>query len=235
MAKEPGSPSLRRWVLLGLLALGAGMVLLTLLVAGVAAVALVDRLEGPEVWNRWSEIGDSFGVLNGVVSGLAFAALMATLWFQSRELSLQRFELRMQRDAIRQSGEELRRTADAGMRNLHFELLKMSIQDAALADVWPDPVPTSDETRRRQLLYANLVFQHLALSMTLAEHTDDEAREALRYIFESELMREYWLLAAPARRKTQVSGSGPSRMSRLADEVLAEFSATRPGAEQQPG
>jgi hypothetical protein len=233
VTREPGPRSLLRWVLLGLV---AGVVLLLLLVsAGVAAVALVDHLVGPEVWNRWSEIGDSFGVLNGVVSGLAFAALMVTLWIQSRELSLQRVELRMQRDAIKQSGEELRRAADAGMRTLHFELLKMSIEDPALADVWPDPVRSGNEPHRRQLLYANLVFQHLALSMTLAEYTDDQVREALRYIFESELMREYWLLAASARHMTQVSGTGPWRMSRIADEVVAGFTATRPGAEQRPG
>ena len=229
---DPAPPARRR----GLLALLGAVALLTLVIvlvsAGVAAVALVDRVEGPEVWARWSEIGDSFGVLNGVLSGMALTALVITLWIQFRELSLQRAELRMQRDAIEHSSEELRRSADAGMRMLHFELIKMSILDPALADVWPDPKAGGDGARRRQLLYANLVFQHLALSMTLAGYTDDQVRENLRYVFSSALMREYWAMSADGRRKMQVPGE-PSRMSRIGDEVLAEFAAG-PSAAQAP-
>lgn len=50
--------------------------------------------------------GDSFGFLNGIVSGLAFAALVLTLLMQREELELQRQELASTR-------EELARTANA--------------------------------------------------------------------------------------------------------------------------
>ena len=41
--------------------------------------------------------GDQFGGFNALFSGLAFAGLILTLYFQSNELALQREELRLQR------------------------------------------------------------------------------------------------------------------------------------------
>ncbi len=203
--------------------IAAMVTLAVLLVAfGVVAAALAASIERPSTWIGWANIGESFGVLNGVLSGMAFVALVATLWVQYRELSAQRAELRMQRDAIERSGSELRRSADAEMRRLHIELLKMSIEDPALARVWPDPAVESDE-RRRQLMYANLVFQHLALSMLMGEYPDDRIRETLRYVFESELMREYWISSAAVRSRTQVPGSDPWRIARIGDEVCREY------------
>jgi hypothetical protein len=195
--------------------------MVVLVVAGVLAASLAARVESPEVWDRWAKVGDAFGVLNGLLSGMAFVGLVVTLWVQFRELALQRSELRLQRDAIVHSGEELRRSADANLRMLHFELLKMAIDDPALAEVWPDPANAADERHSRQLLYANLVFQHLSLSMLVARYTDEQIREALRYTFDSPLMREYWRLARRARRRTQVPGSDAWRVARLGDEVLA--------------
>ncbi|MDQ7906146.1 DUF6082 family protein [Phytohabitans sp. ZYX-F-186] len=193
-----------------------------LLAAGVIAVAATGAIESPEVWRRWADVGAAFGVLSSVLSGMAFVALVATLWIQYRELNLQRTELHLQRNAIERSSEELRRSADAGMRMLHFELIKMSIDDPILADVWPDP-DTAGDDRRRQLLYANLVFQHMSLSMVVGGYTDEQVRELLRYLFANPIMREYWLAPASARRRIQVPGTDPWRIGRIADDVCAEY------------
>jgi len=205
------------FTLIALLMLGG------MLVAAAAAIATQERL------STWASVGDAFGVLNTILSGMAFAALIVTLWIQFRELAFQRAELRMQRNAIERSGEELRRSADAGLRMLHFELLKMSIDDVRLADVWPRPSASENEDRRRQLLYANLVFQHLSLAMLVARYTDDQVRETLRYLFESEIMRDFWANSADARRRTDAPGTDAWRIGRIGDEVLREFHAGTAG------
>jgi hypothetical protein len=221
-----------RLILLGAGGLaGAGVLLLVLLWAGALAVAMVAPARDADVWRRWADVGQSFGVFSTVLSGLAFIALVITLWVQMRELSFQRAELRVQRMVAERSGEELRRSADASLRMLHFELLRLSIDDPALARVWPESSADDDPQERRQMVYANLVFQHASMSMVMAGYTDDQIRESLRYLFSSEAMRAYWLGAAAARRRTQQPGSHHWRIARIGDEVCREFgrASGRPG------
>lgn len=67
-----------------------------------------------------SSWGESFGGLNTLFSGLAFAGVVATLLLQRRELELQRKELRLTRRQLKRSAkaqedakEELKRAADS--------------------------------------------------------------------------------------------------------------------------
>jgi hypothetical protein len=159
--------SRRLWINTAGLAIIVAVTSIVLLVgAGILAVAMAGSVEDAAAWDRWANVGDAFGVLNGVLSGLVFGTLIITLRIQFRELSLQRLELKLQRDAIERSSEELRRSAGADLRMLHIELMKMSIADPVLAKVWPDPVIGDDDIARRQLLYANLIFQNLSLSLS---------------------------------------------------------------------
>ncbi|GAA1813925.1 hypothetical protein GCM10009682_38710 [Luedemannella flava] len=222
--EDDGPRSIRARTALALFALvGSVTLTIALLAAGALAVAAIEAMESPAVWQRWANVGESFGVFNSVLSGLAFVALVGTLWIQYRELSLQRAELRLQRAATERASGELRRSADAGMRMLHFELLKMSIEDPALAQVWPDATPEADDLHRRQMMYANLVFQHAALAIMLNNPTDEQIRESLRYLFASEVMRRYWATGAAARRQTQVPGTESWRVARIGDEVCEEY------------
>jgi len=68
--------------------------------------------------------GDAFGVVNTLFSGLAFAALVFTIYQQNRqlktqseELALQRHELALQRDELEETRKELKRSADAQERS----------------------------------------------------------------------------------------------------------------------
>jgi hypothetical protein len=58
-------------------------------------------------------IGDSFGWLNALFSGLAFAGLIITVIMQREELGLQREDLRLQSEQMRESRDELAKSADA--------------------------------------------------------------------------------------------------------------------------
>ncbi len=53
------------------------------------------------------QIGDSFGTVNTLFSGLAFAALLVTIWMQRDELQLQRTELALQREEMAKSREQV--------------------------------------------------------------------------------------------------------------------------------
>jgi hypothetical protein len=52
--------------------------------------------------------GDMFGAVNALFSGLAFAALIFTVWMQRVELSLQRQELELTREELRGQKEEMK-------------------------------------------------------------------------------------------------------------------------------
>jgi hypothetical protein len=196
----------------------AGAVLL-IMIAGVVIVSLAAGLGDDASWTRLGNVGEAFGVLESLLSGLAFLALVTTLWIQFAELRLQRTELQLQRDALERSSAELRRAADTGMRTLHLDLVRLSMDDAALAQVWPGTA-TLDETRRREYIYANLIFQQFAYSTQLADHADEEICQAVRHLFSSPVIRSYWDFSR-AERETLRTLTPPAyaRVERLADEV----------------
>ncbi len=85
---------------------------------------------------------------------------------QFKELQMQRQELALQRHEMSQTQAELHRSAEADLRRLHVELLRMAINDEGLGAVWPDPIARLIRTAvRRQFWYANLIYQHQRLAM----------------------------------------------------------------------
>lgn len=65
------------------------------------------------------QLGDSFGILTCLFSGLAFVGMIVTIRMQSEELALQRDELRMTREELSNAGraqaaqvEEMRKAAE---------------------------------------------------------------------------------------------------------------------------
>ena len=58
-------------------------------------------------WEIRGQFGDLFGSINSLFSGLAFAALIYTIYLQRKELELQRNELSMQRQEMALQREEM--------------------------------------------------------------------------------------------------------------------------------
>jgi hypothetical protein len=54
-------------------------------------------------WSESGVFGDTFGAINSLFSGLAFAGLLYTILLQSRELKLQRDELALTREQLTSS------------------------------------------------------------------------------------------------------------------------------------
>jgi hypothetical protein len=218
---RPPRTTRRILVVVGLLLALAGFSAFVIF-GGVWAAAIVVGRVGADEWNRRGNAGDSFGVVNTLVSGLAFVALIITLWIQFHELRLQRAELRMQREAIERSNSELHSSAAADTRALHVELMKLSIHDEKLAEVWLNDRPLPPDLHR-QYLYANLIFQNIALTRDLAGYSEEQMRRSIRLIFHSPIIREYWLWAAPDRAVAQVPGTTAWMTARIGNEVYREF------------
>jgi hypothetical protein len=118
---------------------------------------------------------------------------------------------------------ELHRSAEADIRQLHVELLKMGINDEQLADVWPDPGPEVPFAIRRQFWYANLIYQHQRLAIELSGLSVDQAKVWLRRALRSPIMRQYWAAGAEARREVLVPGTSEWRFAQLTDEIYDEW------------
>jgi hypothetical protein len=209
----------------------ATFVIMVILLLGLGAVAVLQSTGSQDGWSARANIGDSFGVVNAIVSGLALAALIVTLWLQSRELSLQRAELALQRDSLNQSRVELYRSAEASLRMLHVDLIRMSIDDPSLAEVWPPLHPGAPHEKERQFLYANLIYQYMWLGLRISDYSEEEVQNRLRYMFTSPLMREYWRAASRARMSL-VPGTQEYLFAEAADRICNEYedllAASRP-------
>ncbi|WP_203832735.1 DUF6082 family protein, partial [Actinoplanes lobatus] len=169
------------------------------LAAGVGVAVLLGRQGDAADWAKWSNVGQTFGVLSSIISGLALVVLVGTGRMQFQEMREQRRELEQQRHLHVQQGSELQRSAEANLGLLHFEIIKLAINDRSLAAVWPEFGPDVSPEKNRQLLYANLIYQLQRISLVVTENSRQEMLEMMRYLFTSPLMREYWRLGEYAR------------------------------------
>ncbi|MGW0915514.1 DUF6082 family protein [Streptomyces sp. NPDC002784] len=173
-----------------------------------------------EAASRRSALGDYFGAVSAVFSGVAALLLVATLFFQRRELRMQREELALQRGELIASREELRRSATADLRGLHIQLTQMQMTDAALAEVWND-YPGQDPAEIRQLLFANLTYGHYMLVYEWGSMSDAEVLAHARRLVQSPAFRRYWRLSRDAKAALP-EDSTESRFFRLFDRAVDE-------------
>ncbi|MFJ5838451.1 DUF6082 family protein [Streptomyces shenzhenensis] len=208
----------------------------TWLIAAVIAIALVCLasiavsgwlIEGVERANgglrkaaQRSVLGEYFGAVSAVFSGVALLLLIVTLLFQQRELHLQRQELALQREELIASRDELRRSAAADLRALHLQLTQMQMADPALADVWND-WPGQPPADVRQLLFANLTYGHYMLLYEWGSTTENEVLAHARRLVQSPSFRRYWLLSREAKAALPPE-SVEGRFFRLFDRAVSE-------------
>ena len=109
---------------------------LLLFVAVLAAVFVVWLVVGSQaprvVSDEWAErglIGDSFGIVNSLFGGLAFAGVVVAIFLQRNELRLQREELSLTREEIRGQREALEAQVSAAAQqrfdSTFFQMLSL--------------------------------------------------------------------------------------------------------------
>lgn len=109
------------------------------------SVPLLSCLE--ESYEAWGQVGDSFGAVNALFSGLALGGVVVAILLQGRELRLQREELRLQRRDLKDTREELKRQADAAESQREATLLSAAITAAAAR--YEGAVQGNQETENR--------------------------------------------------------------------------------------
>ncbi|WP_328874253.1 DUF6082 family protein [Streptomyces sp. NBC_00287] len=210
---------------------GAGVALV-----GAASVVVsgwlidgVERANGDrQTATERSMLGDYFGAVSAVFSGLALLLLVTTLLFQQRELQLQRRELALQREELAASRAELRRSAAADLRGLHVQLTQMQMEDPALAEVWND-FPGQPHAVIRQHLFANLTYSHLLLAFQWGDRSEEDLLHEARDIVRSPAFRSYWA-ASRSLKASLPADSDEGRMFRLFERAIAETGGGDPPA-----
>jgi hypothetical protein len=73
------------------------------------------------------QFGDTFGALNTLFSGLAFVAVIYTMYLQGLQLDLQRRDLLMNREELHKSVDANRMAAESLKEQIHTQLLAAQI------------------------------------------------------------------------------------------------------------
>ncbi|MET8974812.1 DUF6082 family protein [Streptomyces sp. NPDC004539] len=230
MAPESVWHSARRSVIwFALATVGTALVgVMSIVVSGWLLDGVEEVNGGFQAAARRSALGDYFGAVSAVFSGIAVLLLVVTLFFQQRELRMQREELSLQRLELIASREELRRSAAADLRGLHVQLTQMQMNDPVLAEVWND-WPGQDPDTVRQLLFANLTYSQLLLHHEWGEIPDSEIIVHARRLLRSPVFQQYWILSREA--KQALSPDSPEgRFFRCFDQALRELMDGEDGA-----
>lgn len=81
-----------------------------------------------ELWAKRGQLGDMFGAVNAMFSGLAFAGIIFTIYLQRQELRAQRQELQLTRNEFKTQNRTLKRqrfeTTFFNMLSIHFQMLE---------------------------------------------------------------------------------------------------------------
>ncbi|WP_157408259.1 DUF6082 family protein [Actinoplanes sp. N902-109] len=187
----------------------------TTLLAGVGLAAALGRQGGTNEWQRWSDVGQTFGVLSSIVSSLALLAVVIT----ARQ---NKAEFERQRQFLIHNHVELRRTSHANLGMLHQQLIKMSMDDEELAKVWPAFDPGLSAATNRQYLYANLIYSFQLRALQSENHSDASIIESMRYLFSNPIMRNYWNAAEGARHQLDPQSTEFAFAQRV-DKICAEY------------
>ncbi len=108
------------------------LVLLLLLIILIYVIVEVCVYYSLPDWGKRGTFGDSFGAVNALFSGLAFAGLIYTIYLQKEELGLQREELKMTRGELEGQKEEFHIQNETlkvqRFENTFFQLLSLHHQ-----------------------------------------------------------------------------------------------------------
>lgn len=208
------SPALRRTV-------GRGFITTLLIIAvgsALGAVALspvvVERIgdASDAQWQRLSNVGQAYGAASAMLSVFALLGVAVSLILQSRENRAAREQAR---------------------RALHFELLKMAMDDPFYLRVW-GPFAPDDTDEYREHMYANLIISHWQMDWNVGTLDEKHLREVSAVFFRGEIGYRFWSNIRAIRLKAE---GGRRRHRRFFHILDQEWQAATPAepAREAPG
>jgi hypothetical protein len=170
----------------------------------------VDAFKGQD-WVRLSDIGQSYGAISAGFSALTLAGVVAGIAYQGRQVHAQRQQ---------------------GVRQFHFELVKMNLENNELyGPSWGPQEHLSKEQRQRHL-YTNQMMQYLSMGFSSGILNEAALRGVLADVFRGQVGRDYWEVAEPAW--IGETGGRPTRFSRIAKLEYDAARARGPGVTLEP-
>ncbi len=128
----------------------------------------------PLDWNKLNAIGQSYTGVSALVSAAALVGVVATIRLQDQQVAV---------------------SQQHALRDMHFSLNKMALEDPALAwatDATNDVNNESDYARWRMKVYVAMWFRYLEFGYSLRALPEDFIRAVSREMFATEPGREFW-------------------------------------------
>lgn len=199
------SPALQRIGSRGLVA----VLLITAVIGALGSVAfsplVVEHigLVDDKQWQRFSNIGQTYGAASAILSVLALIGVAVSLIMQSRESKASREQAR---------------------RALHFELLKMAMDDPFYLHVW-GPFAPSDTDLYREHMYASLILSHWQMDWDVGTLDEEHLREIASVFFQGEVGQRIWRDTRDLRMRAERRHRRRMRFLRALDEEWQAVSA----------
>lgn len=183
---------LLRAISVGLLAAGgAGLILASPFGLKLISTAKIAN------WSELSSIGQTYGAISALISGVALAGIAISLFLQSRELNLMREQI---------------------FRDYHFDLVRFSIENPSFISSWgyaPSVALSLEDVRR--VGYTNMIVSFWSSSYLTRRLDESELRRNCSQMFQGEAGRSYW-----EDSRATWHESGNSRRSRRFAGIVEE-------------
>jgi hypothetical protein len=147
-------------------------------------------------WQRLSDVGQTYGAASAVLSVLALIGVVVSLMIQARETRVAREQAR---------------------RALHFELLKMAMDDPFYLRVW-GPFAPPDTDRYREHMYANLIVSHWQMDWEVGTLDEEHLREVAAIFLQGEIGNRFWHDVREMRMKAEGSQRRRRRFLQIIDQ-----------------
>ncbi|MGW2426450.1 DUF6082 family protein [Streptomyces sp. NPDC001709] len=180
----------------------ASSVLSTL--ALILATPFVLNVLAPEDldWGRLSNVSQTYGALSVFFSAAALAGVAASLWYQARQTQI---------------------AQEAARRDAHRELIILALGDPSLLPCWEPPGTPMTETRRKQIMFTNLIVTNWESDYRLGNLGEAALRDMFDGHFRGEIAREHWVTGGPGWLVSAELSDDPMRRKfvEIADERYA--------------
>jgi Family of unknown function (DUF6082) len=147
--------------------LGLGIILIS--PVGLKLISLVRGVN----WVELGNVGQTYGAISAVISGVALGGVALSLFLQSRDFNLSRTQ---------------------AMRNYHSDLVRFSIENPSFISSWGFiPPRDSDMEEMRRIGFLNMIVNFWKDGYETRAFDDDEIRLNFSQMFQGEAGRSYWM------------------------------------------
>lgn len=142
--------------------------------------------------------GESFGAVSSLFSALSVVGIIAALWIQRQDS---------------------RRALATQTRMLHIELLKMSLSDPDLDEVWRNGEESSNK-EGKQTIFINLILCHWEMLYLQGSLSETQLRQMGFQHFRYVAFEQYWKKYGKDRLSFAVKNSDEERFLKALDKCF---------------